>query len=163
MRQLIIIISLFAFISCKDAKNQKNTTKPNSVEQVKESDEHHDAEEINIYKNTWTKHIKLDNGTKWQANTETNVGVKKMQTLLKTQTTTTIEDYHQLASQLELDKNYVVKNCTMEGPSHDNLHVWLLPLMAKITALSKVTTVEDAVKIKLSIEKNINAYADYFE
>ncbi len=51
----------------------------------------------------------------------------------------------------------------MEGASHDNLHIWLLPLIAKIDALSEVKTIEDAAKIKLSIQKNINEYNTYFQ
>ena len=51
----------------------------------------------------------------------------------------------------------------MKGDSHDNLHVWLLPLIAKIDALSEAKTIEDAAKLKQSIKENMNAYFDYFE
>jgi len=38
-----------------------------------------------------------------------------------------------------------------------------LPLIAKIDALSEAKTIEDAAKLKQSIEENINGYADYFK
>lgn len=164
MKYLIFTISLLALASCKDSKNQESSTEKESVEQTIEAkEEHHSDEASNVYDNSWTKEIVMNNGEKWEANIETNEGVQKMQNSIKTETTTTLEDYHKLAQQLNDDKNFVIKNCTMKGASHDNLHVWLLPLMAKIEALSEAKTVEDAAKIKHSIEENINAYSDYFE
>lgn len=164
MKHLIITMSLLALVSCKDSKNQETITKSDTVEQpVEVTNEQHNDEASNVYENTWKEEIIMNNDVKWQANAKTNVGVEKMQNSLKTQNTSTLEDYHKLAEQLNNDKNYVVKNCTMQGASHDNLHVWLLPLMAKIEALSETKTVEDAAKIKYSIEENINGYSDYFE
>ena len=51
----------------------------------------------------------------------------------------------------------------MKGAPHDNLHVWLLPLIEKIEALSESKTVEEASKLKESIVENVNAYSNYFE
>lgn len=162
MRHVIFTLSLLAFVSCKDSKNEE--TKTEAVEQsVKATEEHHNDETSNVYENAWTKEIVMNSGAKWEADVKTNEGVQKMQNTMKTQTTSTLDDYHKLAERLNDDKNNVVKNCTMQGASHDNLHVWLLPLMAKIEALTETNTVEDALKIKQSIEENINTYSDYFE
>jgi hypothetical protein len=145
MKPIIFTLILLALVSCKDSKKSVST----------------DVE--NVYSNSWIKEIKLDNGNKWEANLETNDGILKMQNSIKTQLTTTLVEYHELARKLNDDKNYVIINCTMEGASHDNLHIWLLPLIAKIDALSEVKTIEDAAKIKLSIQKNINEYNTYFQ
>ena len=51
----------------------------------------------------------------------------------------------------------------MKGASHDNLHVWLYPLIQKIGALSDTNNLVEASKIKQSIEENINAYGTYFQ
>lgn len=162
MKYVIFTISLLALISCKDSKNKDTTTE--TVEQSAVThNEHHDEEASNVYANAWTSEIQLNDGNKWQANTETNKGIQKMQNSVKMQATNTIEDYYQLAEQLNDDKDYVVKNCTMKGASHDNLHVFLLPLMEKIEALSEAKTMEDASKLKHSIEENVNAYSNYFE
>ncbi|PKV50564.1 hypothetical protein ATE84_2623 [Aquimarina sp. MAR_2010_214] len=162
MKHLIFTLSLLAFVSCKDNKQER--TKTEVVDQSVDTEkEHHNEETSNLYENTWINNIKLNNGNKWQANTETNEGILKMQNSIKTQTTSTLEDYYKLADQLNNDKNYVIKNCTMKGASHDNLHVWLLPLMEKIEALSEIKTITGASKLKHSIEENINAYSEYFQ
>ena len=145
MKHLFLAISLLALISCKNNKKEE-------------------VIEVNsLYSNTWIKEIKLNDGNKWQANSETNEGILKMQNSIKTQPTNTLVEYFALVEQLNVDKNYVIKNCTMKGASHDNLHVWLLPLIAKIDALSEAKTIEDAAKLKQSIKENINGYADYFK
>ena len=160
MKHVIFAISLLALVGCKDSKNQETLTNTDAVEATHED---HNEEASNLYTNVWVNEIKNDEGAKWQADAKTNEGVKKMHTTIKTQSTSTLAEYHKLAEQLNDDKNFVVKNCTMKGPSHDNLHVWLLPLMAKIQALSEAKTVDDASKLKHSIEENINGYNTYFQ
>ncbi|MFD1163961.1 MULTISPECIES: hypothetical protein [Hwangdonia] len=162
MKHVILTLSLLALVSCKDSKNQD--TKTETVEHATDSHSNqHDNEASNVYANAWINEIQKNNGEKWQADATTNEGVQKLQNTINTQSASTLEDYHQLAKQLNDEKNFVVKNCTMKGPSHDNLHVWLHPLIEKIDALLKVETVEDASKITASIEENINAYSEYFK
>jgi hypothetical protein len=151
MKQLIIIMSFLALMSCKDKKQQ--------TEEVPV----HQDNTATVYNNAWTADMELNHNEKWVANPETNEGVLKMQNLIKTQKTGTIEDYHQLAKELNDAKNYVIKKCNMEGASHDYLHIWLVPLLNKIDALSESETLGDASRIKLSIEENINAYSNYFQ
>lgn len=159
MKYLIFTMSLLALISCKDNKQ-------NEAETHNENHETHSQQQdidATAYNNMWMKDIQLNNGEKWDANIETNEGVERMQAILKAQQTVTIEDYHKLAEQLKNVKNYVVKECTMKGASHDNLHVWLVPLIEKIEILSEANTLEDAAKIKLSIIENINSYNNFFK
>lgn len=164
MKYLIFAMSLLTLVGCKDNKNQESKTEITTVEQPAEvKEEHYNDEASNVYENAWANEIVMNNGSKWQADSKTNEGVQRIQNTIKTQTTSTLEEYHKLAELLNDDKNNVVKNCTMKGASHDNLHVWLLPLIAKIEALSDTKTVEDAAKIKHSIEENVNGYSTYFQ
>ena len=65
MKPIFYVLMLFALVSCKQNKKQE-------------------AAEVNdLYSNSWTQEIKLDNGKKWQANSETNEGVLKMQNSIK--------------------------------------------------------------------------------
>jgi hypothetical protein len=160
MKHAIFAISLLALVSCKDSKNQEKVINTDAVEATHED---HNEKASNLYANSWIKEIETNDDDKWEANAETNEGVQKMQNNIKTQITNTLDAYHKLAEQLNDDKNYVIKNCTMKGAPHDNLHVWLLPLMEKIEALSESKTVEEASKLKQSIVENVNAYSNYFE
>lgn len=156
MRKSVIVIFLIATVvaSCKNTEKQEEIKNLKEVVQEQETD---------ILSTIWMDDIQLDNGAKWEANLETTEGVEKMQELLKAQTTSSIEDYHQLANKLNVVKNKVVKECTMKGASHDNLHIWLYPLIEKISALSETDNLNEAFKIKQSIVENIEAYSKYFQ
>jgi energy-converting hydrogenase A subunit M len=160
MKHAIFAICLLAIVSCKDSKNQEKEINTDAVEATHED---YIEKASNVYANSWIKEIETNEDGKWEANAETNEGVQKMQNNIKTHITNTLDAYHKLAEQLNDDKNYVIKNCTMKGAPHDNLHVWLMPLMEKIEALSESKTVEEASKLKESIVENVNAYSNYFE
>lgn len=157
-----VIISAL-LIGCTE---NKTTTQQGLVEteMAQEHDTEPTHEKMGIsLNNSWVKEIKLDNGNKWMANLETTQGVNEMLGLLKDNNPRTVEEYHQLASKLEDTKNVLVKECTMEGPSHDNLHIFLNPLIGKIDELGKVTTMEKGNEIIASIQENLNEYNNYFK
>ncbi|MCG2431881.1 hypothetical protein [Aequorivita xiaoshiensis] len=164
---LSLAIILAFLVSCNETKTKDVTT---SIEEMHEHDTSNSnatheevAAEMHAINNAWVDEIKLDNGDKWEANIETTEGVNKMLDMLKSTETKTTEGYHALASNLNEVKNFVVKECTMEGPSHDNLHVFLHPLIEKIEALGKVSTVAEGAQIKKSIKENLDGYFNYFE
>lgn len=168
MKKALLSIALLAFIfmGCNSNKKTESTTNSHQAAETvshdnHDDDDHHSSD--NGLSNNWINEIATNNGAKWEANPETNEGVEKMQNLLKTQDLNTLEDYYKLAEQLNSDKNYIVKNCTMKGASHDNLHTWLVPLIAKIEALSNATSMDEALKLFHSIDENVNKYSDYFE
>ncbi|MDE3741136.1 hypothetical protein [Maribacter polysaccharolyticus] len=165
MKYLILVLSLMALVSCKDGKNKEDktitstTTKPALASTNKEWQNGASS----VYDNSWTEEIVMNNGIKWKADATTNEVILKMQNNIEVQTLKTLEDYHQLAEQLNEDIFFIVNNCTMKGGSHDNLHIWLVPLIHKIEALSETKTIENASKIKNSIIENIVFYDNYFE
>jgi len=151
-------------LGCKDA-NQK-TEDHDIVENTEVIMPGHDQEitaESSSLDNSWRDEIVLNDGKKWVANAETNEGVDKMLQLIETEHPKTVEQYHTLASKLNDEKNYVVKKCTMEGPSHDNLHIFLHPLIEKIEALQSVSTVDEGADMTMRIKENLEAYKNYFE
>lgn len=163
MKYVIFTLSIFTFLSCKDPKQQNSAIDKDAHQENSTMHDHNSAAIANTYDNSWTNEMALNDGVKWDANQETNEGVDKMKNHLESYTTATIEEYHTLASALNEDKNFVIKNCTMKGASHDNLHVWLMPLIDKIEALSETKSVDEASKIKQSIGENVNAYSNYFQ
>lgn len=154
---IIVIAVLLLFTACKDRSKESNATNNNQTEHREQQTE------SNAFGNDWMQEIKTNDGAKWIANPETNEGVLRMKTVLTTTKTKHLNDYHAMADALNKEKNYIVKECTMKGPSHDNLHLWLLPLIEKIEALKEANSLDQAQHIYMNIEQNVNAYDDYFE
>lgn len=155
---LAAVITSTLLISCKDTK-QENSKTEEATEVVSEQK----TDESHATSNAWVEEIELDKGSKWEANLETNEGVDKMLELVKSTNPKTVKDYHSLASDLNETKNFVVNKCTMEGPSHDNLHIFLHPLIEKIGALGKVSSIDEGAEIKASIKENLEVYYNYFQ
>ena len=154
---IVFVIASLLFASCKDQPKESTTSKSNKVEHTEHQSEN------DIDGNDWMQDIQLNDGSKWEANPETNEGVANMKSVIRASNPKELKDYHMVANVLNDEKNFVVKECTMKGPSHDNLHVWLHPLIEKIDALKEVKTLEEAQGIYKSIEENVNAYDYYFE
>lgn len=151
---------------------QNNKTKTSEASAETEMIHEHHGEAIHEHEhdnaemtldNSWKNEIQLNNGNKWEANRETTLGVDKMLALLKENNPKTVEDYHQLASKLNDESNTVIQKCSMEGPSHDNLHVFLHPLIEKIDSLGKVSTTEKGAEITASLQENLDEYYNYFK
>lgn len=159
---ILTTIVLSALITgCKESR-QEETGGSGKLEAV----QHHDAEhleEAGVLNNAWVNEIKLDDGKKWGANLETTQGVENMLELLQASDPETAEDYHVLAAGLNDEKDFVVRECTMEGPSHDNLHVFLHPLIKKIDALSKVSSGGEGAEVTSDIKENLEGYYTYFK
>jgi hypothetical protein len=162
MKKTILSVAIISalLVSCNETKHKDNKT----LETTEVSNEHLGEDMLShATDNSWINEIKLNSGKKWDANFETTDGVEKMIVLTKESSAKSVTDYHALASNLNEVKNYIVKKCTMDGPSHDNLHVFLHPLIEKIDALGKVSNEDDGAKIKESIIKNLEGYYDYFK
>jgi len=111
---------------------------------------------------SWLEAISLDQGAKWAANAETTSGVAQMTFLIANTKAESAGDYRNLGDGLNEIKNYIVKECTMTGASHDNLHVWLYPLIEKVGELQKVETVESGRTLTDDIKGHLDKYYEYF-
>nr|AWJ66178.1 hypothetical protein [uncultured bacterium] len=159
-RSTIILMTLsIALLSCKEIKKEH----PIEVKITNESSDHKSDADVNLdLDNSWVNEMALNNGIKWSANTETTDGVREMLSLIKDNNTTTTDDYIKLGVTLNNVKNTVVKECTMEGASHDNLHIWLHPLIEKIELLQKVQNAEGGEQLTSNIKTHLEGYYDYF-
>ncbi|MEZ2415765.1 hypothetical protein ACA086_12430 [Muriicola sp. E247] len=135
-------------------KGRKKNNEAQTEIQTVETEHHPDSE--------WVNDIVLNNGIKWQANQETTDGVMAMLSLIDESKLSSSEDYQKLGDGLNEVKNTVVKECTMKGASHDNLHVWLQPLIEKIELLQNTGSVEEGAKLTSNIKEHLVGYYEYF-
>ena len=160
--KILLVIAIFsiAIVSCNESK-KKDKAPESSVRESETIKEEMTDKKI-ILNNDWINDISLDKETKWKANIETTRGINAMLNLIEENNLITLEDFHQLANKLNNEKNMVIKECSMKGPSHDNLHIFLLPLIEKIDYLLTTTSIEEGSKITASIKDNLNFYQNYF-
>ena len=101
-----------------------------------------------------------DNGKRWKANPETTRAISNM--LNQTEalpSNPSEEEFSALQESLQFEYKELVRQCTMTGPAHDQLHNYILPLREKIDELDDEPSEESITELL----RYLNAYFEYFE
>lgn len=104
--------------------------------------------------------IELNNGEKWVVNAEMTPFILDGEQLLSQYDG---NEYASLAAQLKQKNTSLIKSCTMDGKSHDELHKWLHPHLEMVDALSAAKSKEDADKIIVQLSESYKIYNQYFQ
>lgn len=148
----LILLCLF-FVGCKDTSEKEIEPEISVVEE--QTQDSHEAE-------TWKSDIALNNGTQWQANKATTDGILTMTAMIEKSSPTSFEEYRELGNRLNEEKDLLIKKCTMEGPSHNNLHIYLQPLISEIAGLREVNSAQDGKILIAKIREHLQEYHTYF-
>ncbi|MBS1614493.1 MAG: hypothetical protein JST06_00055 [Bacteroidetes bacterium] len=141
MRNGIIIFSLFAALlfGC----------------QAEENPELHLAEHISS--------LSMNEGAKWKTDAGTRMHVVALQELTNGfKESTALSDYHQLAASLQTELNMLVKECRMDGPEHEALHLWLEPVVEDVKSLSSLTDVGSGKATLQKLNQDLQLFNQYF-
>ena len=144
----VIIILLLAFVFGCNTENKKSqdTTK--------------ETQEISLLD---TLQLKLNRGKKWPVNPETQGGVVKMNAIIEAFKIETNKDYQALGKKLAKQTSYIIKNCSMVGEPHDQLHVVLVPMLDEISNLKEAKNNTEGEASLAKLEGLIKDYFLYFK
>ncbi|WP_254453232.1 hypothetical protein [Winogradskyella undariae] len=104
--------------------------------------------------------LTLNNNEKWIANKETHIGMKRIDSILKNNTST---NGKLLGEALSKQTSYIIKSCDMEGEAHDQLHVVLVPILEEITDIKDVKNSLDVEKKVTTLRRLTSTYFQYFK
>lgn len=146
-RIAILVISLF-IMSCSNTSDEKSKVQTDSAIHA---DQKHSAEK---------QTIDLNNGEKWKVNAEMTPIISEGHKILNGYSN---GDYKALAKQLKANNQALIKSCTMEGKSHDELHKWLQTHMLLLDNLVKADNQEKANAIIGELKESYHTYETYFQ
>lgn len=109
--------------------------------------------------------LTLNNGEKWKADAVTKANVDSLLAVLdsfKATTASSLEQYHAVAAELQQVLDKLISDCTMEGPDHDALHLWLHPLLERVDLLKSTKSVEDARHAFHNIDAQVRLFTTHF-
>ncbi|RED44448.1 hypothetical protein DFQ10_103132 [Winogradskyella eximia] len=104
--------------------------------------------------------LALNNNEKWIANEETHIGMKRIDSILKNNTSTSGKV---LGDVLSKQTSYIIKSCDMEGEAHDQLHVVLVPILEEITDIKDVENTSELEKKVTNLQRLTATYFEYFK
>lgn len=105
----------------------------------------------------------LNNGEKWPVNPEMMVHVAASDSLVRNFDPATADSHALLAAELEENKNRLISACTMKGPAHDALHLWLMPYIGDIDQLAEAETEAEKEQALADLQQSFDSFYTYFE
>lgn len=145
---MIIFLSAGVFTSCKE---ESTSTESNTQEKV-------ETNQTETHSNDDS--ISLNNGEKWEVNKEMLPHIEKSEEVF---TNFEGDDYTALSEEMMTHTNNLIQSCTMDGPSHDELHKWLHPHIELIKKLGESQDKKEGSTIYQRLEKSFNTFHKYFE
>ena len=108
-------------------------------------------------------HLELNNGQKWQVDDHTRQSAENLLHLIEeTPLIASARDAEALAKAFDEELSTLVRGCTMTGPAHDQLHVFLTALFPKVAELKDDTSVKDLQTVRDEIDSLLAAYQGHF-
>ncbi|MDX1774609.1 hypothetical protein [Oceanihabitans sediminis] len=147
IRYTIVVLLLAVAFSCKNETKHKN-------QQISQTNEITVSDSLQLM---------LNKGKKWRVNPETQGGVEKMQSIITAFKKEPSKNYIALGKKLSRQTSYIIQNCNMVGPSHDQLHVVLVPMLDAIGNLKEAENSAKGAKALLKLEGLIQDYFNHFE
>ncbi len=107
--------------------------------------------------------LETNHGEKWKVNEEMKPFVSQGAQWVKAYIDEERTDYKRLADALKEQNELLIKNCTMDGKSHDELHKWLHPHLEMVEGLRNSRDEDEAMKRVHELHFSYQKYYDYFE
>lgn len=165
LQKKLSILSLSFFILFGCGGGNENTENPAHADEKSEKEAKKTSKEHDHEGHEHGEHpaLELNDGEKWEADSSTKAGVEKMDTILEgSASSDELEAYHELGDSLQAEFDQIFKHCSMEGPGHDQLHNFLLPIKNDIQGLHS-KKLKEAQAARDSIEKRLPKFEEYFE
>ncbi len=125
--------------------------------------ENQQSKQSNESEKTTIKFV-LNEGKKWQMDEHTRNAIKNLANVLKSnEQIESIEDHKLLGEKLDEELVLLIRGCTMEGPAHDQLHVFLGEFYPAVQNLKKEKNLDSSVNILEKIKNLLVEYDKYFE
>ena len=104
--------------------------------------------------------LTLNNNQKWNANKETHIGMNRIDSILKNNTTL---DPKIIGEALSKQTGYIIKSCNMTGEAHHQLHVVLVPILETIGDLKEAQNNSELEKKTKTLQQLTTTYFNFFK
>lgn len=105
--------------------------------------------------------VPLNGDRKWKADEVTKENVAAMMNVVSDDAYADPGKRSQLVTALQGEIDTLVKECTMKGPEHDALHVWLEQVLKDVKALKEGKN--EYVEAHSALKRDIAGFYDAFE
>lgn len=156
----LCVIAIAVLQSCQSNTDQHETTADSMNHSAPGQNEHDHHGAV-----SGDESLSLNNGQKWVADHSTVMHVAGLKTVadnFAANTNPTAADYSSAGKEMTDTLNTLISECSMAGPDHEELHMWLEPLMNSVKELQNATSVEAGKTAMQDIVARLNLFDQYF-
>lgn len=170
-RMIFFALALATLVlgACSNSKDKDiadtgmTTDQPSAVDDHAHDHSHGDTTKTGKDEFKKPEGLYLNQGKKWEVNAEMRPHITGAERWLDEQLVAGNMDPVSLAQGLKKYNDELVQSCTMQGESHEVLHIWLHPHMALIEDLSTIQGKAQTEKAVASVMRSFAVYHRYFE
>ncbi|WP_051303426.1 hypothetical protein [Psychromonas aquimarina] len=107
--------------------------------------------------------LRLNNGEQWNMDVHTRTISQKMKKTFLDTDHSTQENLNALGVKLQKQVNELIVGCTMNGKSHDQLHIFLNSQIPTINALALADNYNSARALEIQLKGQFETYQKYFK
>lgn len=107
--------------------------------------------------------LSLNDGQKWQMDEHTRNSIHTIHTIFEQGEPVAVEDFNAIGKQTDAEINNLIAGCTMEGASHEQLHLFLGAIIPKVKGLKVAKNAAEAENLYLEIDQMLLYYDEHFE
>src|SRR5690554_3133342 len=155
---LVATALMFSMASCDNATEEVVT------EEIEMHDHNHDEEEEDHHHHDADdEELVLNDGERWVINDEMKPHLSQQEEIIAEYIAAKSDNYAKLAEDLKTHNASLIKSCTMDGKSHDELHKWLHPHIDLLGDLGKAESVDEANEVIEDLNESFETFHAYFQ
>ncbi len=163
-KYILLFFTAAFFFALSGCDGDRNTTEAGQTQQQEQSAGQSPSQQTQASNQLAADASQKTASGKWKANLETTQGIESMMEMVGSFTGKDADLKHcaKLKQVLLATFNRILQQCTMQGPAHDALHEYLMPLKEKIDGLS-ITDTEECLQNVRQISEYLSTYYEKFE
>lgn len=164
LKFFLLAFLLIAFVACSDTKTDIETSDDHATEAIEHSSDENMHDDHSHHSHN--EELTLNNGEKWQVDESTRhyaIVLNNIVDVYEKESDKSLNMQHQLADNMLEELNKLIKGCTMDGPDHDALHLWLEPVIDVTKELKQSTNEAEAKDVSIALFENVRKFNKFFE
>ena len=108
--------------------------------------------------------LALNDGEKWQVDDHTRGAASRLTEIVEvTAPIDSVDDARVLGSAIDAEIATLIQGCTMTGPAHDQLHVFLVEVFPRVEELKTAEDLDGLRQVQTEMGALLDAYDRHFE
>lgn len=122
-----------------------------------------DAHQHERHSEVATTELELNDGERWEMDEHTRAMLAKMEQTFFQADHSTLMGLNGAGSQLDAQLKELINGCTMQGESHNQLHIFLTDYMPAVKGLAGAKDYDTARASAIKLKGQLESYKHYFK